>query len=478
MLVFDVELLHGTYRADPDGSAPTGRQTRGEWPPSPARLFAALTAADGTRDQCRGTTGDELRLLAAAGPPVIQADPVSHHQVLQERYVAGQKRETSGKKEPGKTRKKAQHQEYVARKGVLVRPGVRVAPRSPSVRFSYNLDVGAEHLTALEYRAARVGYLGCADSPVRVSVAVVPDLDVGHIGVHSWVPDPDGEEIVNVHAEGEVERWEAAFDAWSEHGATRSQTRRYQPRASYRHPYDPIPNPDQGSVRAWVRFRRPVAGRRAAVVAQGLKRAVLAQYGGDPPAWLHGHVEGDGEYQLARFLVLPNVGHSHSDGKIHGAAVWVPGGVDETDARNLVNSVYSIEYLSLADGKTITVDGSRRGWATNPRRWRGPAYRWVTALPAVSDHHQRIDSVAVARWCEQAGLPQPIQYRISRKPLLPGGVDLHPTETRRPGHSQTRPYAHVGLIFEEPVVGPVVIGAARSYGLGLCAPCDPEEESK
>ena len=467
MLVFDVELLHGTYRADPYGSASTGRQTSGEWPPAPSRLLAALIAADGTGGQARRTTGAELELLAAADPPMIHADPDPHHQSLEERYVAGQDRSRS------------QQQEYVARTGILVRPGVRVAPRNPSVRFVYDVEVCDDDLAALGYRAARVGYLGCADSPVNLTVARLADQSVDGGEDMLWAPDPDGQEVINVHEAGDVARWAAAFEAWSKHGATRSQTRRYQPRAQYRHPLDAPAENRLGRVPVWLRFQRPIAGRRAAVVTHGLKRETLKRYQqdhGDPAGWLHGHVnDGESDYQLARFLALPNVGHRHSDGKIHGAAVWVPREVDEGEVRNLANTLSSIESLSLADGSRVIVDRSRGGWATNPRRWQGPAHRWVTALPAVSDRHQRIDSSAVIRWCEQAGLPKPVRFRISRKPFLPGSVDLHPTETRRPGHTQTRPYAHVGLIFEVPVTGPVVIGSARSYGLGLCAPSDPRE---
>lgn len=468
MLVFDVELLQSTYRADPDGSASTGRQTSGEWPPAPSRILAALIAADGTGGPNSRTAGTELERLAAADPPVIHADPDPHHQPLEERFVAGQYRES-----------KQQHQEYVARKGVLVRPGVRVAPRDPRVRFMYDIEISDEDLAALRYRAARVGYLGCADSPVNITVARLADQTVGGNEGMLWVPDPEGQEIINVHAAGDVARWAASFEAWSIQGATRSQTRRYQPRAFYRHPLDLPVDTQLGRVPVWLRFQRPVPGRRAAVVAHGLKQATLSRQKGVVASWLHGHVdEGESEYQLARFLALPNVGHPHSDGKIHGAAVWVPRGVDETDVRNLASTLSSIQSLSLADGSKVKVDRSRRSWTTNPRRWQGPARLWVTALPAVSDRHQQIDSRAVIRWCEQAGLPEPVRFRISRKPLLPGGVDLHPTETRRPGHTQTRPYVHVGLVFEEPVVGPVVIGSARSYGLGLCAPCEPREVQK
>ena len=48
VLAIEVELLHGTFRGDPDGTANTGGLTRGEWPPAPARLFSAMVAADGT----------------------------------------------------------------------------------------------------------------------------------------------------------------------------------------------------------------------------------------------------------------------------------------------------------------------------------------------------------------------------------------------------------------------------------------------
>ena len=368
----------------------------------------------------------------------------------------------------------------MARTGVLVRPGVRVAPRNPRIRFLYEVEVGDDDLAALGYRAARVGYLGCADSPVNVTVARLADQSVDGSEDMLWVPDPDGQEVVNVHADGDVARWAAAFEAWSRHRATRSQTRRYQPRALYRHPLDPPADTQLGRVPVWLRFQRPVPGRRAAVVAHGLKQATLARYQqdrGDPASWLHGHVnEGESDYQLARFLALPNVGHPHSDGKIHGAAVWVPSGVDEIDVRNLASTLSAIQFLSLADGSRVVVDRSRRSWTTNPETMARPRPSMGDCTPAVSDRHQRIDSTAVIRWCEQAGLPEPVRLRISRKPFLPGGIDLHPTETRRPGHSQSRPYAHVGLIFEVPVTGPVVIGSARSYGLGLCAPCDPRED--
>ena len=161
MLAISVELLHGTFRGDPDGTANTGRLSRGEWPPSPARLFAAFVAADGTGEACRVTDGTELKWLEQLPPPVIYADVEPCHQPLQPRYVV----------QHGGAAAKGSHHEYVGRTGVLSRAGVRVAPRSASVVYSWEGGApGDAILDALRRRAARVGYLGSSDSPVRVRV--------------------------------------------------------------------------------------------------------------------------------------------------------------------------------------------------------------------------------------------------------------------------------------------------------------------
>jgi len=75
MLAISVDLLHGTFRgASADDTALTGAgNDSGEWPPSPARLFAALVAADGTGPRQRVTDGSELLALEKAPPPSILA---------------------------------------------------------------------------------------------------------------------------------------------------------------------------------------------------------------------------------------------------------------------------------------------------------------------------------------------------------------------------------------------------------------------
>ena len=189
MFAISVDLLHGTFRGDGSGASNTGLLARGEWPPSPSRLFGALVAADGTGSRCRVTDGAELKWFERLPAPVIHADPDPPHQVLLPRFVV----EYLGKpkpspKEPGKF----VHQEYVARKTVEVRPGVRVVPRLPRIIYTWDVRTPAVPiLESLRLRAARIGYFGTSDSPARVRVLTVPpDVD-GRSA--AFAPDPNGD---------------------------------------------------------------------------------------------------------------------------------------------------------------------------------------------------------------------------------------------------------------------------------------------
>ena len=150
MLAVSVEFLHGIFRGDGVGAANTGRLTRGEWPPSPARLFAALVAADGTRERCRVTDGAELAWFERLPAPVIHAHSQPWHQELNPRYVVQHKGKFAKSIRDNRI---ATHQEYVGRNGVRIWPGVRVAPRYPHVVYVWDESASEATLSALQRRA-------------------------------------------------------------------------------------------------------------------------------------------------------------------------------------------------------------------------------------------------------------------------------------------------------------------------------------
>ena len=465
MLALSVEFLHGTFRSDPDGTANTGRLTRGEWPPAPFRLFAALVAADGTRERCTVTDGVELEWFERLPPPVIHAHAQPWHQPLNPRYVVRHEGTAS----------KSTHQEYVGRAGVLNRPGVRVTPRHPHVVYSWNESPPEVTLDALRRRAARIGYLGAADSPVRVHVMTrMPEVAAPE---DAFVHALNGNMMINVPAPGDVGILDMMYDAWCEHGAdiSRAQFPALRHEAPYRSPRT-ADQRESGEVVAWLRISPAVSGRRVATVTALFKEAVLSNHQkihGEPAAVLHGHGFGANGYEIARFLALPDVGFQRSRGRIHGLALWMPPRSDSVVCLRARDAAFAVRRLT---GRGINVsvaprDNEQRPVAANPNRWNRPAHGWATAFPAIHERRRALDLAEVSRWCRHAGLPAPIAFRAARGPLVRGAVDLAPVEVNRPGRPGL-PYSHVELRFATPVPGPVVIGAGRQRGFGLCVPVD------
>ena len=477
MLAISVEFLHGTYRADPDGSAVTGRAELGEWPPSVARLLAAFVAADGMGDDCRVTDGTELEFLESLGAPAIHAEPEPLHQPLHPRYVvlaAGPVRKI-GKDYP------AGHQEYPARTGALVRPGVRVALKHPTVVYAWQNADPADSFEALRLRAARIGYLGCADSPVRVRVTEALDASLVE-SLHAFRPHTAGTRMVSVPRPGHhLAALRVAHAAWQEHGAgtARSQYPALRNLVAYAGPEDISDTQEAGRVVVWLRFKQSLPGRRVGDVTATLKAAVMSKYQrlyGDPiPPVLHGHGYGGTGFEIARYLALPHVGFDHSDGRIHGAAVWLPRDCDETTIERARAAARSVQMLQASRLEVAVVpwQGEDRPRAATPQRWLRRSKTWATAVPAIHERFGRLSLAELQRWCRHAGLPQPVAFRSARVPLVKGALTLHPTEVQRPAPHASgapKPYSHIALRFAEAVRGPVVIGGGRSRGFGLCVP--------
>jgi len=470
MLAISVRFLHGTFRADSEDVAITGEEPRGEWPPSPARLFSALVAGGGTDDRCRLGDDAVLRQLERARPPIIYSDERTDvlRSRLTERYVV-----------VDETRK-GMIQEYPARSARPVRPGVRMAPRDPRVLYVWEdvaLDRGA--LDVLAARAAQVGYLGCADSPVTVRIE--DPVALGDRPEKRWVPDRSGSDSLPVPYEGFLDVLDDMYGRFCAGEIVRrswfaSRRVRYRPPGP-----DPAEDKRQTPIVIWLRIEPAVSGRKVLAVTQALRDAVLEKYerhvagsSDEVPQVLHGHgFDGTG-YQHACWLALPDVGHPYSRGKIHGAAIWLPPGTPTEVVQGVHTALWHVQELGRSGYFRVHVSPfseEKKPLAARPDRWNATERVWASAFPVVHEHWQKggPDLAEVKRWCLHAGLPEPVGFRSVEVPLLPGAVSLMPHEARRKG-KEFRPYSHIELIFAEPVTGPVVIGRSRQFGLGLMAP--------
>jgi len=473
MLTLSVELLHHTYRGDPNGTANTGQLSRGEWPPSPARLYAALVAADGTRQNTWITDGKELEWFEQLPPPIIYAESSPtylHHEALRPRYVVRYKGLSKGKNGLNF------QQEYINRTSTLVRPGVRVSPRQPVIIYQWDVEIpDTLTLNALKYRAARIGYLGTSDSPVRARF--LEDDDHQNISITSaFFPDDQGQVFINIAKIGDLEILDTLYDLWKENGPSisRSQFPALGQEFRYRSSFMSEITHQEGEAVAWLRLSPAISGRRISMITDLFKQSVLSHYQklfGEPPKVLHGHGYHGKGYETARYLALSDVGYKRSRGRIHGIALWMPPtstSVERTRSRDATFAVRQLKSKFINVQVEPHKDGERP-IAANSWRWQGPSKEWVTAFPVIHERHHPVDLNEACRWCYHAGLPKPVEVQSSRTPLVKGGVDLAPTEVNR--HNRpVLPYSHIWIRFAQEIYGPIVLGSGRQRGFGLCIP--------
>jgi CRISPR-associated protein Csb2 len=468
MLVITAELLHGSFRASSTDLALAGAGDAGEWPPSVARLHAAFVAADGTRDRCRVTTGTELEYLEALPPPHIIASPRRDLQLNQvaERFVVAN------------NSTKGTVQEYPGRTARAARASARVHPRDPKVTYVWpDATPSTEILTALATRAARIGYLGCSDSParVRVSSATPPEGP-------TWTPAADGDATTAVPFDGSTAVLDAAYDQWMQNAPVRRSWFRTE-RQPYRSPEWAGSDDGPSPTTVWLELSQALRARDTVRVTETLKAAVLEHYSrlvGGPdhvPALIHGHQEGLG-YQSAHWIALPDVGRRHATGAIRTVGIVLPPDTeaDVVETTRAAMAALGDERLvapGLFDVEVTPWSGEALRSNRNPDRWVGPAVTWVAALPVLHERRTKRgpDLDEVGRWCEHAGLPRPISFADSPVPLLEGSPPPNGLRIAR-RREDNRPRSYLSLRFAEAVAGPVVLGRARQYGMGLMRPVE------
>ncbi|GIU85192.1 MAG: hypothetical protein KatS3mg008_1967 [Acidimicrobiales bacterium] len=475
-LAIEVELLHGFIRAgSPDDTALSGLESPGEWPPSPARLFAALVAADGTRERARVTDGAELMWLEERKPPRIYACEPEHvaKTHLPSRMVVVDRTQKGGVFG------------YPARTNSEVRPGTKVSPRVPRVVYVWEEeperdDVGRKILHGLRLRAARVGYLGCADSPVKVRVHE-GEVDSVVDSLPCWQPGDIGDVILPVPYKGFLRALDEWFDAFTRGEQVR---RAWVPSRKIAYAAPGPPSSVAGSPGGTflvVRFECPVAGHKALAVAEALRDAVLerlAEIRGSDEGLevIHGHFpEGSRGYPQASFTALPHAGFRHASGLIYGAAVHLPEGTSPELVEQVREALFRIRELSKPKWFSTRMSpwaGEQRPYSATPHRWTRASRQWVSVTPVVYERWTKgWPKIAdVQEWLGYAGVrARLVAIEHSRIPLVEGAADLHPSLVFRP-RKERRQYSHMRLVFATPVEGPVLVGRGRHLGMGLFAP--------
>jgi len=374
-----------------------------------------------------------------------------------------------------------------------------VLPETPMLAFLWPTADPSPHRVALERLCTRVTRLGHSSSLVRCTVVVDRDI------TPTLVPSDDGEIVLRVVGTGQLERLERSFE---HHQGVESRVLPARPQR-YRAASSEVaasPMAESAFSTDWVLFERvggsrPVASR-ATDLSRALRGALIEAHGNQYlPETLSGHTaSGPTEQPHIAFVTLPFVGHEHADGAIMGIALVLPHELPKSDRELLFRLIakWEKERANTLGNLTVAgeslpsfvvrrVDVSARA-ALDPARWCRASTRFITATPIALDRHpgnlrsnqrgtahkaaleaQRTISEA----CFRVVGVRPCAVEVSLPPLLQGAQHVrdYPPWPGRPGRTP-RARVHADIRFETLVGGPLLVGAGRYFGLGLCLPVE------
>ncbi len=464
---------------------------KAEWPPHPDRVFQALVAAWGER----GEDPEERRALewleAQPFPQLSMPSPDDAPEPVKV-YVPVNDVET---------RQKTYGDPLLA---------ILPAHRSRKERYFPHTRVGdstcallwptsdaGDHLPVLARLCAEVSRIGHSSSMVRCWVGQDP-LPATH------APSPQARRkdcMLRVPAPGRL----AALCASHQQGV--SEGKYNPPPLAQQISYIPIhgaSEPIRGLFGAPLLIFRQVGGNRFSLkqapdVVNAFRQTLIKCSEAVSPeakALVSGHAPDGTPLQTVHLAYLPLafVGHAHADGHLLGMALAFPQGIapeaEERAFQGLARAMDEREEIHLVLGvkgeMVLRVeDRPEAPWALRSATWCQPSRTWATVTPIVMDRMQnarRSDpdgwaAEQIAQMCEKQGLPRPSAIVLRPVSMLTGTPTQRefPPLVRKDGRSHRQVHAH--LTFPVEVAGPLLLGAGRYKGYGLCKPCKPVENS-
>jgi CRISPR-associated protein Csb2 len=382
-------------------------------------------------------------------------------------------------------------------------------PRTPRFTFVWRDAVPApETARVLSGLLSRLVRLGHSSSQVHARVATDAMLAADREIQHTFRPDDEaGEHVIRWIDKGQVARLCAAFDL---HRETEPRVLPARP-VRYSHARGDVAREVRHScfVDDFIVFERTSGPRlpitSAAGLARQFRRALMACADQPVDRMISGHRDDGGPSGVAHAAIvpLPFVGHRYAEGAILGVAVILPRDADPAAKRAVARALINLEQRSREDDEArvqINLAGAplmlrRVLWEPTQQTlrthwWTKPSCRWATATPIALDRNpgdlhagdpdRRAAAFAEARRSvveslAHIGLPTPDEVDIVRSCVLPGNAKPrnYPRFPAEPSKAQ-RVLVHARIVFDAPVRGPLLVGAGRYQGMGLCLPLDRE----
>ncbi|HSW09329.1 MAG TPA: type I-U CRISPR-associated protein Csb2 [Bacillota bacterium] len=518
MLALGIRYLNGFAAA----SQP-GHQSEPEWPPHPARVFMALAAAhfETGADPCER---EALLWLGALPAPTLRAPDATLRSVITHYVPVNDK--TGDKTNPPTAI--IQSFPGLARER-QPRTFGRVWLEDEHVYLAWTNATGDERaLSALGALCRKVTRIGHSMSMVQMWVASAEEA-----GEPNWVPDGDRAEIhLRVPGPGtladlerrynglEVQAYTSALLAAEEAVDAKSRT---EARRRLREDFGASPPQRlRPQIPFYQGYARPVNGEQRFRVAGTAFSPHLITFTLEPydapyreldllcvtaltQHWREALVSQSSD-MLERvreivsgrsrdgclfagphlaFVPLAFAGQPYADGHLLGIAVALPLALGLEERRQVLRVLGRVNELRLGrlgvwrlerdTSERPAVNLRTETWTSYP----DGATHWSTVTPIVFDRHpkstdrgeyQRQVAEMFATGCAAIGLPRPSEVIVTPVSAHRGVPPAYafPRVQRKDGSE--RRHAHTILVFDQPVHGPILIGAGRYRGYGVARP--------
>jgi CRISPR-associated protein Csb2 len=523
MLSLGVHYLNGWSMAAADGAD----KQRAEWPPHPDRIFMALAAAwfETGQDPAEGKALRWLESLPS--PPGLHVSDAEMRQIVTS-YVpvndttrAGERKIDALIGNPNVTIDELKKAglglltEFRTRQG---RSFPVAIPHEPIVYLIWNVEIPEGMRRPLDELCQKVTNVGHSASFVQMWVTLNPPqanlVPVSVMARHRLRVQTAGrlDYLERRYNRKKVLEW-ADLNARMEKAAGKEKSRlrdeirtrfptgrplSFHPEPALWQGYDaplPIAKAElRGTVFDPKVIVLKVAGKRLSLPAtlkltEALRGSLLKGCQVPIPEWLSGHDPGGTRSEKPHIALFPMafVGNEHADGRVLGVALALPRGIEPVEIARVLEMWLRDEKSlprqnHLFDGQwlecIVEVD-SRDSPPVNLQidTYLGPSQRWGSVTPVVLDRHfngpdkweRAADSVKEA--CVRIGLPRPVEVQLCSVSVFEGAGNCKDySQLKRKSDGGRMHHTHAVIVFEEEIMGPMLIGAGRYRGYGLCRP--------
>lgn len=486
-LCISVKFLSPWYHGNPRECA--------NFPPSPARLFQAMTQAAhmGKNRLVLEEFKEALQWLETLEPPLIICPP---HRIGPSffRYVPSNDWDCKELYKAWNTGKEpfpfgihpsylpSPRESHLRKRHYQPQPCVptQLLSEDPEIHYLWKLKESKGKAGKICQLAKEVVALGWGTDLVVVDAKIISDEEIGKLKGIRYLPSKEGETRLDVPVPGFLSKLLKKFE--DESSARAKAKKEGWKRIPLQRTYQLYRSEDEfvGPLHLWVGFRlttsdgetpKGFSPQRWKEIVGWVRHAMAEAFREtEDEEWINSKILGHNESgSHPYFLPIPSVGHPHSDGFVRRIIIaWEPslnlkeeGVRRKLEGRELVSEEKEVKALLQfeEEGYDKFVAKGKEWTTISPVILHGFDYRHGKFSP-IKCHNLILQAFSNSGYEEEN--IESIEFQ--KGPLVPG--TLHVAGYSVPNHLEKYPRYHIRVRFRKPVKGPTLVGIGRHYGLG------------